>query len=188
MIVLENSLTDTIQGCRLGKRQAQEALYKLFAAKMLGVCARYAADKMEAEDMLQNGFIKVFGKILDFKSEGSFEGWIRRIMVHSAIEYYRKHHKMMQLLNLETPGAEQAVSCVAATSLEAQDLLAMIQTLPPGYRMVFNMYAIEGYSHKEISEIMHISEGASKSQLSRARAILKEMVNKTEGAKYENFG
>lgn len=94
----------------------------------------------------------------------------------------------MQLVDLETPGAEQAVSCIAATSLEARDLLAMIQTLPPGYRMVFNMYAIEGYSHKEIGEIMHISEGASKSQLSRARAILKEMVNKTEGAEYENFG
>lgn len=188
MIVLENSLTDVIQGCRLGKRKAQETLYKLFAAKMLGVCARYATDKMEAEDMLQNGFIKVFNKILDFKSEGSFEGWIRRIMVHSAIEYYRKHHKMMQLVNLDTPGAELAVNCVAATSLEARDLLAMIQTLPPGYRMVFNMYAIEGYSHKEIGEIMSISEGASKSQLSRARAILKEMVNKTEEAKYENFG
>ncbi|MGI4751170.1 MAG: RNA polymerase sigma factor [Janthinobacterium lividum] len=188
MIVLENSLIDTIQGCRLGKRKAQEALYKLLAAKMLGVCARYATDKMEAEDMLQNGFIKVFGKILDFKSEGSFEGWVRRIMVHSAIEYYRKHHKMMQLIDLETPGVELVASSVNTSNLEACDLLAMIQTLPPGYRMVFNMYAIEGYSHKEIGEMMNISEGASKSQLSRARTILKEMVNKTEGVKYENFG
>lgn len=188
MIVLETSLTHVIQGCLLGQRKAQETLYKLFAAKMLGVCMRYATDKMEAEDMLQNGFIKVFGKLTDFKNEGSFEGWIRRIMVHSAIEYYRKHHKMMQLVELETPGAEQAVNSVAACSLEAKDLLAIIQNLPPGYRMVFNMYAIEGYSHKEIGEIMNISEGASKSQLSRARTILKEKVNKTEGAKYENFG
>ncbi|WP_419801765.1 RNA polymerase sigma factor [Mucilaginibacter sp.] len=188
MIVLETSITDVIQGCLLGKRKAQETLYKLFAAKMLGVCLRYATDKAEAEDMLQNGFIKVFGKIQDFKGEGSFEGWIRRIMVHSAIEYYRKHHKMMQLVDLETPGAEQSVDPVAACSLEAKDLLAIIQTLPPGYRMVFNMYAIEGYSHKEIAGAMNISEGASKSQLSRARTILKEKVNQTERAKYENFG
>lgn len=188
MIVLETSLTDVIKGCLLGKRKAQETLYKLFAAKMLGVCMRYATDKMEAEDMLQNGFIKVFGKMQDFKGEGSFEGWMRRIMVHSAIEYYRKHHKMMQLVDLETPGAEQAVNAAAANSLEAKDLLTIIQTLPPGYRMVFNMYAIEGYSHKEIGEIMNITEGASKSQLSRARTILKEKVNQTEGAKYENFG
>jgi len=188
MIVLETSLKDVIQGCLLGKRKAQETLYKLFAAKMLGVCMRYATDKMEAEDMLQNGFIKVFSKMQDFKGEGSFEGWMRRIMVHSAIEYYRKYNKMMQLVDMETPGVESTVNSVAACSLEAKDLLAIIQTLPPGYRMVFNMYAIEGYSHKEIGEIMNISEGASKSQLSRARTILKEKVNKTEGVKYENFG
>ncbi|RYE32710.1 MAG: sigma-70 family RNA polymerase sigma factor [Sphingobacteriaceae bacterium] len=188
MIVLKTSLTDVIQGCLLGHRKAQETLYKLFAAKMLGVCMRYATDKMEAEDMLQNGFIKVFGKINDYKGEGSFEGWIRRIMVHSAIEYYRKHHKMMQLVDMETSGAAETVNAAAANSLEAKDLLAMIQTLPPGYRMVFNMYAIEGYSHKEIGEVMNISEGASKSQLSRARTILKEMVYKMEGARHENFG
>jgi RNA polymerase sigma factor (sigma-70 family) len=188
MTLLEPNLTDLIKGCQLGNRKAQEVLYKLFAAKMLGVCMRYATDKMEAEDMLQNGFIKVFGKIEDYRGEGSFEGWVRRIMVHSSIEYYRKHHKMMQLVEMDTAGAEQLVNPVGASILEAKDLLAIIQTLSPGYRMVFNMYAIEGYSHKEIAEVMNISEGASKSQLSRARAILKEMVNKMERVKYENIG
>ncbi|MVN20592.1 RNA polymerase sigma factor [Mucilaginibacter arboris] len=187
-MLLEHRLTELIEGCRLGNRKAQETLYKLFAAKMLGVCLRYATDKMEAEDMLQNGFIKVFGKLKDFKGEGSFEGWVRRIMVHSSIEYYRKHHKMMQLVEMDAPGAEQSVNAVAASSLEAKDLLAMIQTLPAGYRMVFNLYAMEGFSHKEIGAMLQISEGASKSQLSRARTILKEMVNKMEGVRYEDFG
>lgn len=187
-MLLERKLTELIEGCQSGNRKAQEGLYKLFAAKMLGVCMRYATDKMEAEDMLQNGFIKVFNKMLDFKGEGSFEGWVRRIMVHTSIEYFRKHHKMMQLVEMEASGAEQSVNPAATANLEAKDLLAIIQTLPPGYRLVFNLYAIEGYSHKEIGEIMNISEGASKSQLSRARAILKEMVNKTEGVRYENFG
>ncbi len=189
MVLEHNGITeDLITGCHLGNRKAQEMLYKYYAAKMLGVCMRYATDKMEAEDMLQNGFIKVFGKISDFKGEGSFEGWVRRIMVHASIEYYRKHHKMMQLVEMETAGAEQSVNAVAASNLEAKDLLAMIQTLSPGYKLVFNLYAIEGYSHKEIGAMLNISEGASKSQLSRARTILKEMVNKTEGVKYENFG
>ncbi len=187
MMLLEQQLTELIAGCRAGNRKAQELLYKFFAAKMLGVCMRYATDKMEAEDMLQNGFIKVFGKMADFKNEGSFEGWVRRIMVHSSIEYYRKHHKMMHLVELDAPGAEQAVHPAAASNLEAKDLLAMIQTLLPGYRMVFNLYAIEGFAHKEIGEMLNISEGASKSQLSRARTILKEMVNKTEGVKYETI-
>lgn len=187
-MLLEPKLTELIAGCQLGNRKAQELLYKFFAAKMLGVCMRYATDKMEAEDMLQNGFIKVFGKISDFKGEGSFEGWVRRIMVHTSIEFYRKHHKMLQLVEMDLAGEGQLVHTVAANSLEAKDLLAMIQTLPPGYRLVFNLYALEGYSHREIGEMLNISEGASKSQLSRARTILKEMVIKTERLKYENFG
>lgn len=188
MMVLKHDLTDLISGCRKGNRKAQEMLYQLFATKMLGVCLRYATDKAEAQDMLQNGFIKVFGKLADYRADGAFEGWIRRIMVHSSIEYYRKHHKMMQLVEMDTPGAEQSVNAEAASNLEAKDLLAMVQSLPTGYRMVFNLYAIEGYSHKEIGDMLQISEGASKSQLSRARTILKAMVKKTEGMSYENFG
>lgn len=188
MMLLEHNLTKLIEGCQSGNRKAQEMLYRLFSAKMLGVCLRYATDKMEAEDMLQNGFIKVFGNIKAYRGEGSFEGWVRRIMVHSSIEYYRRHHKMIQLVETDPAGAEPSVDAAAGSSLEAKDLLAMIQTLPPGYRLVFNLYALEGYAHKEIGEMLHISEGASKSQLSRARAILKEMINKTEGVTNENFG
>lgn len=182
------TITDLIKRCNANERKAQEMLYKQYASKMLGVCMRYATDKMEAEDMLQNGFIKVFQKLADYRGDGSFEGWIRRIMVHSSIEYYRKHHKMMQLVDIDDIGNEPSVNPLAAANLETRDLLALIQQLSPGYRMVFNLYAIEGYSHKEIAEITGTTEGGSKSQLSRARAILKEQITKMEGKKYENAG
>ena len=183
---LEPKLTidELVTRCKAGQRKAQEMVYKLLAAKMMGVCLRFATDRMEAEDMLQNGFIRVFQKIHDYRGDGSFEGWVRRIMVHSSIEYYRKHHRMMQLVELEGAG-ELTVNATAASSLEAGDLLALITNLSPGYRMVFNLYAIDGYSHKEIAEIMGISEGASKSQLSRARAILKEQILRIEKKSYE---
>ncbi|MBK0377813.1 sigma-70 family RNA polymerase sigma factor [Mucilaginibacter sp. SD-g] len=182
------TIDDLVTRCKAGQRKAQEMLYKLLAGKMMGVCLRYATDRMEAEDMLQNGFIKVFQKIEDYRGEGSFEGWVRRIMVHSSIEYYRKHHKMMQLVDMEDAGQEPSVNAVAASSLEAKDLLLLIKGLSPGYRMVFNLYAIDGYSHKEIAEIAGITEGASKSQLSRARAILKEQVLQMEKKRYEYAG
>lgn len=182
------TIEDLVKRCRAGERKAQEVLYKQFAAKMLGVCMRYATDRMEAEDMLQNGYITVFQKIGDYRGDGSFEGWIRRIMVHSAIGYYRKHHKLMQLVDIDEHGNQQSVNPAALATLDAKDMMALVQQLSPGYRMVFNLYAIEGYSHKEIGDIMGISEGASKSQLSRARAILKEQITKQEGKKYESAG
>ncbi len=175
---------ELIKRCKAGERKAQEILYKQYGAKMLAVCLRYATDRMEAEDMLQNGFIKVFQKLADFREEGSFEGWIRRIMVHGAIEYYRKRHKMLQVVDLEETGHEQGVNAAAAENLDAKDLMQLIQQLSPGYRMVFNLYALEGYSHKEIADMAGITEGASKSQLSRARAILKEQIEKMEGNQY----
>lgn len=187
---LERTFTidELIKRCKAGERKACEMLYRQFAAKMLAVCMRYAVDKMEAEDMLQNGFVRVFKKLDDFRGEGSFEGWMRRIMVHASIEYYRKHHKMMQVVDVDDTGYEPAIDPIAAANLNAQDLMTMIQQLAPGYRMVFNLYALEGYSHKEIAGIMNISEGASKSQLSRARTILKELIAKTDGKRYEYAG
>ena len=179
------TIQELIARCKAGEPKAQELLYKQFAAKMLGVCLRYATDKMEAEDMLQNGFIRVFQKMADYREEGSFEGWIRRIMVHSAIEYYRKHHKTMQLVDMDESAAVVSVSPAVSANLNAQDLMALIQQLSPGYRMIFNLYAIEGYSHKEIAGLAGISEGASKSQLSRARGILKQQIEKMEGKHYE---
>jgi RNA polymerase sigma-70 factor (ECF subfamily) len=190
MMFLEPKYTiqQLINRCRAGERKAQELLYKQFASKMLGVCMRYATDHMEAEDMLQNGFIRVFQKMDDYRGDGSFEGWVRRIMVHSSIEYYRKHHKMMQLIDIEEAGHEPSVNPLAAANLDAKVLMGMIQQLAPGYRIVFNLYALEGYSHKEIAEIVGITEGASKSQLSRARTILKEQIAKMEGKSYGYAG
>src|ERR1700710_2347235 len=183
MMFLEQkyALNELINRCKKGERKAQELLYRQFCAKMLGVCFRYAADKMEAEDMLQNGFIKVFQKIEDYRGDGSFEGWIRRIMVHSSIEYYRKYHKMVQLVDVEEAESRSSVDALATSKLAADDLMALVQQLAPGYRIVFNLYAIEGYSHREIAAIVGITEGASKSQLSRARGILKDKVIKMEG-------
>ena len=190
MMFLEHKYTieSLIEKCKAGERKAQELLYKQFASKMLGVCLRYAADRMEAEDILQNGFIKVFQKMNDYRGDGSFEGWVRRIMVHSSLEYYRKHHKMMQMVEVDDTHEEHGINPVAMANLAAKDLMQLIQTLSPGYRLVFNLYAIEGYSHREISAMVGISEGASKSQLSRARAVLKEMVGKLEGKKYGYAG
>ncbi len=189
-MLLERTFTidELIKQCQAGNRKACEIMYKQFAPKMLAVCMRYAVDKMEAEDMLQNAFIKVFKNLNAYRGEGSFEGWIRRIMVHSSIEYYRKHHKMMQVLDITEHGHEQSVDAAAAANLDVKDLLAMVQQLSPGYRMVFNLYAIEGYSHREIADIMGITEGASKSQLSRARNILKELIAKTEAKRYGYAG
>ena len=190
MMFLEHKYTieELLIRCKAGERKAQELLYKQFASKMMGVCLRYAVDRMEAEDMLQNGFIRVFQKMNDYRGDGSFEGWVRRVMVHSSIEYYRKHHKMMQVVDVESEGLEQSVNAVAMANLDAKDLMVLIQKLSPGYRMVFNLYAIEGYSHKEIGEIIGITEGASKSQLSRARTILREQITKSEGEKYGYAG
>ena len=182
------TIEDLVKRCKTNERKAQGLLYKQFASKMLGVCLRYANDRMEAEDMLQNGFIRVFQKIADYRGDGSFEGWVRRIMVHSSIEYYRKHHKMLSVADLEETGNEPSVDAIAVARLDAKDLMTLIQQLSPGYRMVFNLYAIEGYSHREIGEIMGISEGASKSQLSRARAILKEQIVQSDGKRYEYAG
>ena len=182
------TIDELVKRCKANERKAQEMLYKQFASKMLGVCLRYATDRMEAEDMLQNGFIKVFNKIADYRGEGSFEGWMRRIMVHSSIEYYRKYHKMVQLVDIEDAAGHTSVDAQATSTLAANELMALIQQLAPGYRIVFNLYAIEGFSHREIAEITGISEGASKSQLSRARSVLKEQIVKMEGKRYGYAG
>jgi RNA polymerase sigma-70 factor (ECF subfamily) len=173
------SVDDLLEGCRRGERRTQELLYKVLASRMLGVCMRYAKDRFEAEDILQMGFVKVFQKVGEFRSDGSFEGWIRRIMVNTAIETYRKNQRMMNVVDIEevydTPQATFDMN-----GLEVKDLMNLIQQLSAGYKLVFNLYAIEGYSHKEIAEQLGITEGASKSQLSRARAILKEKIMKID--------
>ncbi|MBK1442069.1 sigma-70 family RNA polymerase sigma factor [Parapedobacter sp. ISTM3] len=184
---LEQTVTiDSLyEGCKAGNRHAQQQLYQAMASKMLGVCMRYARSTFEAEDMLQTGFVKVFKSIERFRGEGSFEGWIRRIMVNTAVETYRRNMRGGYSVDIEDV-QDDIQQTFSMDSLECEDLLRIIQTLPDGYRVVFNMYALEGYSHKEIAETLHISEGASKSQLSRARTWLKERITQLEGGRYES--
>lgn len=157
---------------------AQENLYKLLSPTMMGICLRYTPDQDTAADVLQLGFIKVFQKLGDFRMEGSFEGWVKRIMVNTAIEAYRKNKRTLVTVSLDE--VNEGDQGFGLDHLETQDLLKMIQELPNGYRVVFNLYAIEGYSHKEIAAELGISEGASKSQLSRARTVLKEKIKQLE--------
>lgn len=182
---LEHAFTidSLLDGCKRGEHKAQEMLYRTLAPRMMGVCMRYAKDSFEAEDVLQTGFVKVFQKVAGFRGEGSFEGWIRRIMVNTAIEVYRKNLRSLNVVDID--GVHDAEQKTFDTStLETKDLLKLITQLADGYRLVFNMYVIEGFSHKEIGRELGISEGASKSQLSRARAILKEKILKMEGPGY----
>jgi RNA polymerase sigma factor (sigma-70 family) len=172
------SLDDIIKGCTEGKRQAQEELYGMFAAKMYSVCLRYSRDQDEAKDNLQDGFIKVYSNIRQFKGSGSLEGWVRRIMVNTALQKYRGHYQLYALNDGETKAYNIPVENVMEAMGE-KELLDMIRELPPRYKLVFNMYAIEGYSHREISEMLDITEGTSKSNLSRARDILQEKLKRT---------
>lgn len=153
----------------------QRELYDRYAAKMYGVCLRYAANAEEAEDVLQEGFIKVFRKMATFRKEGSFEGWIRRIFVNTAIEHYRKKTYLQPITEQEENTVEGKYISVL-DKLAEKDIINLVQQLSPGYRTVFNMYVVEGYTHKQIAEQLGISEGTSKSQLSRAKQILQELV------------
>ena len=178
--------SDLITGCIEGNRRMQEILYSRFSAKMYGVCLRYASNAAEAEDILQEGFIKIFKKIDTFRSEGSFEVWVRRIFVNTAIEHFRRRKYLTPVTEKEENTIEGKYISVL-DELAEQDILNLVQELSPGYRTVFNMYVVEGYTHKEIGDILGISEGTSKSQLSRAKVILQDMVrtyiDKHRGAK-----
>ena len=171
---------EIIQGCIKGDRKFQQILYNMFSAKMFSVCLRYANEYNSAQDLLQEGFVKVFKNIEKFRSEGSFEGWVRRIFVNTAIEYYRKQVKLYALHDSEARGYEYYEE-TALETLKHQDIIKMIQKLSDGYRTVFNLYVIEGYSHKEIGDMLTISEGTSKSQLARARYLLQKMIMENTG-------
>ncbi len=168
---------DLAKAVRKQDPKAQTTLYEKFASKMLVVCMRYVGDRTEAEDVMIEGFMKVFEKIGQFNFEGSFEGWIRKIMVNESLMYLRSKKNIHVDI-------EDAVGIFAEDyaipSLEANDLLKLIATLPDGYRAIFNLYAIEGYSHQEIATMLGISEGTSKSQLSRARSLLQNKLKELD--------
>ncbi|TXK36516.1 RNA polymerase sigma factor [Pontibacter qinzhouensis] len=164
-----------IEGCIAGKREMQRNLYDLYSKKMMAVCLRYAPTNFEAEDIMQEGFIKVFANIQNFKRDCPLEFWVRRIMVNTALKHLRQ--KSLLTVSHETEEVASISSeTYNLTGYSMDELMGMIQSLAPRYQMVFNLYAIEGYNHKEIGEMMGISEGTSKSQYSRARAILQDML------------
>jgi RNA polymerase sigma factor (sigma-70 family) len=171
---------EIIDACISGDNRASEKLYVKLAPKMFGVCLRYAKDNHEAEDNLQEGFITVFSKLKDFRHEGSFEGWVRRIMINISLDRYRKKQPLYlvdELKKLDSSTGEEETMA----NLPVEELVKVIQELPPRYRMVFNLYVMEGYSHAEISKDLGISEGASKSDLSRAREILRNKLQHQYG-------
>ena len=164
-----------IKSCIDRQANAQRELYERFSPQMLGVCYRYARDMSEAEDILQEGFIKVFQKIEAYHFKGTLEGWIRKIMVHTAIDFLRKRKQQMKETEIQEAMGEE-VSDEIIDRLELEYLYGVIQSLPTGYRLVFNLYAIEGYSHQEIGTQLGISASTSRSQYTRARTLLKKRI------------
>ncbi|MEO8862220.1 MAG: sigma-70 family RNA polymerase sigma factor [Ginsengibacter sp.] len=166
-----------IEGCLNGNRQAQNDLYKLLVPKMFMVCLRYSNNRNDAEEILQEGFIRVFEFLHQYKFSGSFEGWVRKIMVNCALQKFRSKSNMHAVVDIEAIAVEQKSSEDIIAHLGTKELLRMVQQLSPGYRTIFNLYVLEGMKHREIAEQLGISEGTSKSNLSDARAILQRAVN-----------
>lgn len=174
-----NQEAQLVKALQKADPKAQRQVYEKYSSRMLGVCMRYVGDRMSAEDVLVEGFMRVFDRIDQFKSEGSLEGWIRRVMVNEALGYLRQRKRLLDDVDLdEAHGVPD--SSPMDHSLETQELMNIIEGLPTGYRTVFNLYAIEGYSHAEIADLLSISESTSKSQLHRARALLQQLVKDWE--------
>lgn len=176
-----NRLEQFWNGCLQNNRKDQEAFYKMLAPKMLALCMRYAKDKDTAQDILQDGFVKIFKNAHNYRGEGSLEGWVRSIMVHSAISYYRKAKKTLLIEDFAETGIAIATSN-NGNKLETAELSRLIDQLPENYRYIFNMHALEGYSHREISDKLNISELLSRTNLSRARSILKNKLTALNSA------
>jgi RNA polymerase sigma factor (sigma-70 family) len=178
-IISKLNIQHLIKGCIEGDRNAQRKLYEYYYGKMMVICLRYCVNRDDAVEILNSGFLKIFNKIETYNPEtGKFESWIKRIMINTAIDRYRKEIKKKQTIELDhaqqvnNPGN-------AIESMNVEDILKAVQKLTPVYRTVFNLFVVEGYSHKEIAEKLNISEGASKSNLSKARRNLKKMLGDT---------
>ena len=164
-----------LNACRANNGSAQKVLYKRFSPTMFGICLRYAPDYHTAEDILQDGFVKVFRNIQKFRGDGSLEGWIKRIFVNTAIEQYRKAAKLHRFTSLDLV-LENSFEDQSLLNMEHNELLTLIQRLPDGYRLVFNLYTIEGYTHEEIAKELNVKIGTSKSQLARAKKYLRKLI------------
>ena len=167
-----------LQGCLENMASFQEALYNRFSPRMLGVCYRFARNREDAEDMMQEGFIKVFTQIHQFRAQGALEGWIRRIIVHTCINVLKKNKKFTESVDLFHAGSLYLNESNIPSILQAKQVVECIRLLPVGYKTVLNLYAIEGYSHKEIAAILDIEESTSRSQYTRAKAMLEDVLVK----------
>jgi len=175
-LVTETAEKKLIQGCRDGNRKAQKTVYDMFAGKMLSVCLRYVSDRSAAEDVLQDGFVALFSKLDSYKGDGSFEGWARRIFVNTALMYLRKKDALKMSEEIETAYSLSSNTSSQIEDIGYKELMKLIGELPAGFRTVFNMYVIEGYTHKEIADSLGITETTSRTQLSRARIWLQEKI------------
>lgn len=170
---------EIIDGCARHERRAQQMLYDKYSRFLLGVCLRYATDKAEAEDILQDSFLKIYFSIKDFSGTGSFAGWLRKVAVNTAITHYHKHLKRRYHIEIEEyVSVETGVNSFEEDLFTSDELYQVLNELPAGYKMVFNLYAVEGYKHKEIAEMLGIDTNTSKSQYSRAKAVLREKLEK----------
>ena len=167
---------ELIEACKNNDVRAQKLLYETFDRKMMSVCLRYADNREMAEDFLQDGFIKVFSSIRSYSYEGSFEGWMRRIFVNTALEALRKNDLLRNGVELNALEPQQEADYSAVEKISADELMELIAQLPPGFRTVFNMFAIEGYSHREIAETLNINESTSRSQYTRAKRLLQKWI------------
>jgi len=166
---------ELIAGCLSGNRQAQRQLYDTYSRRFMAICMRYLKDQQQAEDVMIQSFMKIFEKLSQFQGKGSFEGWMKRIVVTQALMTLRSNRQLALSVSLEE-ATDNWESTTELTQLEAAELMELVQSLPLGYRTVFNLFAIEGYSHQEIGELLGITESTSKSQLNRARSVLKEKI------------
>ncbi|SKA03342.1 RNA polymerase sigma factor [Sediminibacterium ginsengisoli] len=177
-----------VKDCLRNNPAAQRQLYDLFADTMLGICYRYTKSRNDAEEVLQQGFIKVFSNLHQYKSEGELGGWVRRIMVNTAINYLKRKPRYQLDLGFEDSYLHPVTNAEPDINLNVKDLLNLIRQLPPGYQTIFNMHAIEGYSHVEIGKILGINEGTSRSQYARARALLINWLEKySDNGKIDSY-
>lgn len=167
---------ELIAGCRKGDRRAQRELYDTYSRKMMGVCLRYVSDRETARDLLQDGFVKVFTSLDTFAGAGSFEGWIRRIFVNCALEYLRKSDVLRESTDLDSTAELTQPEESVLSAISASELMNLVRSLPAGFRAVFNLFAIEGYSHREIAGLLHITESTSRSQYTRAKQLLQKKI------------
>ncbi len=183
----KNIITALIKGCKKGDRKAQKKLYQLLYPYSMSICLRYTKGEEEAKEILNDGFLKIFTKIHQHQPSQSFKGWVRRIMVNTAIDSYRKKNHFRNMLEISSANSEY-INPDILDRFSADEILKLVQKLPPSYQMIFNLYVIEGFNHREIGEKLGINEGTSKSNLSKARAKLKVLLEAIDINSFNNYG